>query len=185
MPKKKIQTSTKTTKCTICGQIIEYKTKKPSKCRQCSAINAAPKLPKTKWKKETQMIRAMSELFPGSEYIVNGYYSWLLSPKGMAMQLDWYCPDVKVGCEFNGQQHYEQVKYFQKTKKAFMYQQSCDSIKSKLCKDRGITLLSIPYNISVTVQFMREQLKKENPSLYDALVQSKKLQGGQDDQSNN
>jgi len=124
------------------------------------------------------MIRAMTELLPDSEYIVNGYYSWLLSPKGMPMQLDWYCPELKLAVEFNGTQHYTYTKYFHRTKKEFAYQQECDSIKAKTCKEKGITLISVPYHITVTPKYMRERIQNDNPALYEFLVKSNKIHGG-------
>ena len=177
MPKRITQTSRKQTACTVCQKVIEYTTKKPLKCNQCKNISKEPKPPRTRWKKESQMIRSMSELLPDFDYIVNGYYSWLLSPKGTALQLDWYCPDLGIAVEFNGAQHYTYTKYFHKTKKQFIYQQECDSMKTSLCKNRGITLIAVPYNVSATPKLMSELLSKQNPELYDLLVKSKKIRG--------
>lgn len=176
MPKK--TTSTKVTTCAVCGQPIEYKTKKPDKCNQCKKVNTTPRSPRTKWKKETEMIRIMNKLLPGADSIVNGYYSWLLSPKNMPLQLDWYCPDYKIAVEFNGIQHYTYTKYFHKTKKEFAYQQECDALKAKACRAKGITLLSIEYGKVLSMEYMASELQKANPVLYEALIKGKKLNIG-------
>lgn len=92
----------KITYCSVCNKPIEYTTKKPLKCSQCKSVNTSSKKtnsPRTKWKKETEMIRTMTELLPDSEWIVNGYYSWLKSPKGMPLQLDWYSPECNLAVE--------------------------------------------------------------------------------------
>jgi hypothetical protein len=169
MPKKK--TETKTTKCILCGATIKYKTKMPSKCTKCKNINSDPKVtPKTRWKKETQMMRAMGELLPDIDYIINGYYSWLPSPKGSPLQIDWYCPSLKLGVEFDGAQHHEYIKYYHKTKQQFYYLQECDQLKDRICKERGITLLKIPYNTTITVFSMEEAIKSANPELHKELL---------------
>jgi hypothetical protein len=171
MPKKKKAETQKTTKCIICGDTIKYKTKMPSKCKKCQGITTTQKVtPKTKWKKETQMMRAMGELLPDAEYIINGYYSWLPSPKGMPLQIDWYCPSLKLGVEFDGAQHHEYIKYYHKTKQQFYYLQECDQIKDKICSERGITLLKIPYNTTLTVSSLEAVLKSANPKLHAELV---------------
>ena len=163
----------KITSCVLCGKPIHYTTCKPLKCSNCKNIKLNKNAPmKTKWKKETTMIRAMDELFPNSEYIVNGYYSWLKSPKGKPMQLDWYSPDLKIAVEFNGQQHYEYIKYFQRTKKDFKYLQDCDKTKKEICKKRKIILLSIPYDTKVTPETMAKIIKEENSKLYNKLLES-------------
>ena len=142
----------------------------PSKCAKCKALTETPKVvPTTKWKKETQMMRALSELLPDYEYIINGYYSWIPSPKGMPLQIDWYCPKLMLGFEFDGQQHTEYVKYYHKTKQQFKYQKECDIIKDKICKERGVTLIKIPYNVPITVSTMSEALKVANPELHKKL----------------
>jgi hypothetical protein len=148
----------------------------PSKCNNCKDIKVEQKetttkvTAKTKWKKETQMMRAMAELIPTVEYIVNGYYSWLPSPKGAALQLDLYFPDIKLALEFEGDQHNTYIKYYHKTKQAFYYLQECDKVKADICKQRGITLMKIPYSMTMTVTTMEDLLKNANPTLYEQLV---------------
>lgn len=169
MPKKR-----KITYCVLCGTPIEYATKKPLRCQHCKDIKLSTRstAPKTKWKKETAMFSIMSELLPGVEYIVNGYYSWLISPKGKPMQLDWYSPEINLAVELNGQQHYQYTKYFHKTKREFEYLQQCDKIKETVCKARGITLLPVPYNSKVTHKMIIDILKEKNEELYNRLVRN-------------
>jgi hypothetical protein len=48
---------------------------------------------------EELMFKILREMFPDEEYIRNGYYSFLMSPKQMPMQLDMYFPKMKLAFE--------------------------------------------------------------------------------------
>lgn len=87
---------------------MSYKTKPPKKCTKCK--NAEKKLKRKKRRrkksphssersKERIMFKVLSKLMPAEEYIQNGYYSWLLSPKNQPMQLDIYFPRLKLAFE--------------------------------------------------------------------------------------
>lgn len=47
--------------------------------------------------------------------------------------------------EYDGEQHFHQVKHFQKTKKDFQKTQEYDRIKNSYCLARNIPLYRIPY----------------------------------------
>ena len=97
----------KTTKCITCGKSIKYTTKKPKWCPECKANKnnvRAPegrskKAPQSKWKSEAYMFKVLSELIPRSQYCINGYYSFLPSPKGEPMQMDWYSYELGLAFE--------------------------------------------------------------------------------------
>jgi hypothetical protein len=65
--------------------------------------------------------------------------SWL---KGL--ELDGYCKKLNLAFEYNGEQHYKQIKRFH-NKKDFFDQQKRDILKKKLCKQNNIKLIKIPY----------------------------------------
>lgn len=45
------------------------------------------------------MFTVLDEIFTNEYYIRNGYYSFLISPKGEPMQLDIFYPDRKLAFE--------------------------------------------------------------------------------------
>lgn len=63
------------------------------------------------------------------------------------LELDCYSPSLKIGCEYNGRQHYEFIPYFHKNKEAFQNQKYRDYMKRDLCAKNGIKLIEVPYTI--------------------------------------
>ena len=78
---------------------------------------------------------------------------------GWALELDIYIPELKLAFEYNGEQHYEWVKFFQKTEEEFKYLQYKDRCKKKLCKQEGITLIIIKYDEDLSEQLVLSKLK--------------------------
>lgn len=99
------------------------------------------------------------EVIPGAEYIRNGYYSFLMSPKGRPMQFDLYFPQLKLAYEYNGKQHYKQNPVMQ-NQRQFAYLKRCDALKKKLCKELGITLITIDYTKPITADYLRTRIKR-------------------------
>lgn len=63
------------------------------------------------------------------------------------LELDCYCPEIKLGCEYNGRQHYEYTPYFHKNKEAFHNQKYRDYMKRNLCNNNNIQLIEVPYTV--------------------------------------
>jgi len=78
------------------------------------------------------------------------------------LEIDCYCPSIKVGCEYNGRQHYEYTPYFHKNKEAFHNQKYRDYMKRNLCSSNGIKLIEVPYTVKVNdiERFIITKLKK-------------------------
>jgi hypothetical protein len=74
--------------------------------------------------------------------------SWLLNNSGNCMELDGYCKELDIAFEFHGQQHYYDVPYYYKKGKTLEKRQQDDKLKETLCKQKGINLIIIPYNIN-------------------------------------
>lgn len=72
--------------------------------------------------------------------------NWLLNKKGNKMEIDGYCDELKLGFEYQGEQHYKEFPIFQK-KYNLTERISDDNLKRKLCKKHGVTLIEIPFNI--------------------------------------
>jgi hypothetical protein len=144
-------------KCKNCGIEVSYRTKKPTYCKECR-----PK----KYNRRTIHRYERSVFLVIEDVIIcdairNGYYTWLLSPKGEPMQLDWYANcGVEIGFEIQGEQHYQFNKYFHKTKNNFEYQVTCDQLKESLCKKRGLILFKIRYGTKVNADYVISLLKE-------------------------
>lgn len=59
--------------------------------------------------------------------------------------VDFYLPKENLIIEYNGIQHYEEVKYFHKKDNSFEKQKNRDRKLKKWCKDNGVKLLTIKY----------------------------------------
>ena len=75
------------------------------------------------------------------------------------LELDCYCPELRLAVEYNGVQHYKFVPYFHKNKEAFLNQKYRDDMKRRICKENGINLVEVPH--SVDVESIKSYLVKE------------------------
>lgn len=154
----------KETSCVECGKTVTYTTNRPKRCASCKAKREENFTYKRRnpqrSKKEGLMQQVLNKLLPNAEYIDNGYYSWLASPRGATLQLDRYYPELKLAFEFNGRQHYEFNRYMHKDQKAFEYLQECDSKKRRECKRNGVTLITIKYNKAITKEYLVKRFKQ-------------------------
>lgn len=156
----------KVTVCETCKSKVSYTTNKPKLCPKCRAKKEA-RFSKSKAttksfrsKKEGQMQKVLNELMPNAVYVDNGYYSWMLSPKGSPLQLDRYYPDLKVAFEYNGRQHYEYNSYMHRNVEAFEYLQKCDIKKRRECRRQGIKLITIKYTKEITPEYLIGRLEE-------------------------
>lgn len=97
---------------------------------------------------------------------------WLKNPETKRnLELDGYNPNIKssigtgVAFEYNGSQHSYFNPHFHKSHGHFIAQVRRDQYKRKICKQKGIVLISIPYHISKEglSTFIRTELKKFKP----------------------
>jgi len=93
-----------------------------------------------------------------SDYLDNHEISYCIQKKfydckdkGL-LPFDFYVQN-KVLIEFQGKQHYQRVMFFYRTDKAYLDARRRDRIKAKWAKDRGIVLLTIPYNYIDKIDF--------------------------------
>ena len=67
---------------------------------------------------------------------------------GENLELDMYNPELRLACEYNGQQHYKFNKFMHKGSSTnFQNQQYRDIMKRDLCKKNNINLIEVPYTI--------------------------------------
>jgi hypothetical protein len=66
---------------------------------------------------------------------------------GKNLELDIYNEELKIAIEYDGQQHTKYVPFFHKNYEDFLNQRYRDEIKKMLCKQNGINLISINYDV--------------------------------------
>lgn len=66
---------------------------------------------------------------------------------GQNLELDGYNPELKIACEYNGQQHYVYPNSYHKTKEEFISQVRRDQWKLRRCEEEGVYLIRIPYTV--------------------------------------
>ncbi len=73
---------------------------------------------------------------------------WLKTDSGTLLELDGFNKELKIAIEYNGKQHYYRIKHFQRSDEEFIKRIDYDILKEKLCTERGIHLISIPFYVS-------------------------------------
>jgi hypothetical protein len=80
------------------------------------------------------------------------------------LELDIYYPDIKLGIEYNGAQHYRPVCFGgiskELAKENFRRQIIRDMRKKRACKEKGILLVVVPYNVYLSHKNLCKILQK-------------------------
>lgn len=66
---------------------------------------------------------------------------------GYNLEIDLYNDDLKLAVEVQGDQHYKFTPFFHRNKDAFLNQKYRDVMKKEKCKNKGITLIEVPYSV--------------------------------------
>ena len=65
------------------------------------------------------------------------------------LPFDFYLPEHNMCIEFHGIQHYQEMKFFHKTKKDYELQCLKDKIKAQYCYDKKINFIVINYKENI------------------------------------
>jgi len=118
----------------------------PLRCRLCDADegwqwDAQQRLERAEYAGEGLM-REWLRLIVRADGIDEASPDFLVNPQtGEKLRFDWFCPDGKVACEFNGPQHYRPTAKFSKEEVAA--QRRRDAFKKQACRSRNIRLVVI------------------------------------------
>lgn len=86
--------------------------------------------------------------------------------KNGKFRFDFYLPKENIIIEIDGEQHFKQIKKFQKTRQDFLKQQERDRRKNSYCLANNIPLYRIPYweieNINCFKQLIRKDFLVKN-----------------------
>jgi len=66
--------------------------------------------PKCRLKTQTKLAGILKKIL-GHDFIFNYRPNWLERENGYRLEIDIFFPDIKLGVEYNGKQHYEPVKF--------------------------------------------------------------------------
>lgn len=108
------------------------------------------------------------DLFPGKKFETYRPNFLRREKTGRNLEIDLYNPNLKLGIEFNGSQHYVYTHKFHKTGKDFQLGLVRDLIKKKKCRNAGILLIVIPFTINTYYEikdFLLAIIKKKAPHL--------------------
>jgi hypothetical protein len=83
------------------------------------------------------------------------------------LELDCFNPELKLAIEYNGEQHYNYIPFFHSSREAFLNQKYRDELKKVYCRENGITLIEVPYNVKNIETFLSER--------FDDFISSRRL----------
>ena len=104
------------------------------------------------WVSETILFKIVKSLYPTSKVIKHHRPKWL-----QGLELDIYLPEHNLAFEYQGIQHFVAVEHWgglAQLKK----QQEHDARKKEICVQRGITLICINYDDTLTTDFVKAQI---------------------------
>jgi hypothetical protein len=73
--------------------------------------------------------------------------AWLVNERGGRMELDGYCKDIGVAYEYQGEQHFSEVKHFRSGEFALALRMADDQRKRDLCHAHGIKLIEVHHSV--------------------------------------
>lgn len=75
------------------------------------------------------------------------------------LELDCFNQSLRLAVEYNGEQHYKFIPYFHRSRETFHNQKYRDEIKKYKCKENGIVLIEVPYNVKDIESYLESQLR--------------------------
>ena len=77
--------------------------------------------------------------------------------KKSVLYLDFFIPNVRIGVEVHGEQHFKYTPFFHKSKAGFLRAKARDRDKAEWCEINDIELIVLRYDSSQ--EYWREQLE--------------------------
>lgn len=125
-----------------------------------SGLSASP--PKTDSKGEVECRRVLEKIFGKPFNKVRPDFLRNTIVSDMNLEIDCYNPELKIGCEYQGAQHYKYIPFFHRNKEAFHNQKYRDYMKRDMCEKNGVFLIEVPYTVKVDdiEGYIRKELGK-------------------------
>lgn len=85
---------------------------------------------------------------------------------GYKLELDGYCKELSLAFEYQGVQHYKNTPTFHRFENSLSELKNRDELKKKLCKENGIELIEVSYEIQIDSlsAFISTSLRKKHPN---------------------
>lgn len=77
---------------------------------------------------------------------------------GQNLEIDCFNKQLGLGVEFSGRQHFEFIPYFHTSRKYFQKQLQRDETKARLCRENGVKLIVVPWNVKNIEEFLKPHL---------------------------
>lgn len=113
------------------------RTPKPIKYTDPQAIQDLPN--RSRGEKYTRLI--LESLFKSRFDTVHPNY---LRYQSRSLEIDLFNPQLRLGVEYQGEQHYQYVKFFHKSLEGFQEAMKRDLFKRKTCLEQSIHLIEVP-----------------------------------------
>ena len=126
------------------SKIIENKTREDFGFRKVGEGNIS----------ENILFRLINKIYPNQEIIRHLRPFWL-----NGLELDIYLPDLKIGFEYQGQQHFYPITAWG-GKKALEELRIRDEKKRQLCKEQNIILIEIDYTEPLEEVYVKDKISK-------------------------
>lgn len=111
-----------------------------------------------RWTSETILFRVVEALVAPRE-VVHHYRGKELG----GLELDVWVPELRLGIEYQGEQHYEAIKHWGGDE-GLARRQSNDRRKRALCKQLGYTLIEFRFDEELTEAAVQSRLKRHIPT---------------------
>lgn len=118
--------------------------------------------------------QALKVILNGKEILRNIRPKFLRNKTGYLMEIDCYCPELKIGVEYNGIGHYQYPNPFHSTEKEFEEQVERDILKRQLADKNGITIFTVPCTIDAVKYSEKKNkyvtVKRTRQERYDLIL---------------
>lgn len=114
-------------------------------------------------KVENYLLKMTKRIFPDNQVETCYVPTNMAYPSTAAkMELDIYIPSLSLAIEYQGEQHFNDLKFWGKLEPT----QNRDNNKAEMCKSLGITLISVPYWWDKMEDSLMATIHKHRPELF-------------------
>lgn len=103
---------------------------------------------------ETILTKIVQRILPENEILIHHRPGWL-----DGLELDIYIPELKLGIEYQGQQHFHPVKAWG-GKKALEELRERDKKKKDLCKELNVKLIEVDYTEPLNKDYVHNKIQE-------------------------
>lgn len=103
------------------------------------------------------------ELFPNEQVIEEYNHKIITRQSGVSVKFDIFVPKYSLAFEYQGEQHYMDIP--KAGFSALSQRQERDKEKEELCREHGITLITIPYWWDESLESIENSIREKHPSI--------------------